>query len=267
MEQQSIASLFDLHGKTALVTGGALGIGQAIARRLAEAGAAIMLVDINLAAAQATAQEIKARSGQAEAIYGNVSEIETIDGILHTTLKTFGSLDILVNNVGIYPFSSALETTEATWDQVFDINLKGTFFYAQKAARHMLQAGHGGRIINISSIDGLTPTRYLSHYGASKSGIIALTKALALELGPHNITVNTIAPGEIVTPGTSSVSTATLETAGVTDMNSNAFLQQIPLGRLGEPDDIAKVALFLASSAADYMTGSLLLVDGGYLLT
>ncbi|GHO83529.1 SDR family NAD(P)-dependent oxidoreductase [Dictyobacter formicarum] len=267
MEKQSIARLFDLHGKTALITGGALGIGQASARRLAEAGATIVLVDINPAAAQETAREIQTQGGQATAIYGDVSEIHSIDGIIQTTVETSGSLDILVNNAGIYPFSSVLEMTEAAWDQVLDINLKGAFFYAQKAAQQMIKAGRGGRIINISSINGLTPTRYLSHYDASKGGIIALTKTLALELAPHNINVNTIAPGEIITPGTSSVSSATLAKAGVTDMNDSDFLQQIPLGRLGLPDDIARAVLFLASDAASYMTGSLLTVDGGYLLT
>ncbi|GCE08737.1 SDR family NAD(P)-dependent oxidoreductase [Dictyobacter aurantiacus] len=267
MEQQSNVSLFDLHGKTALITGGALGIGQASARRLAEAGAATMLVDINLEAARATAQDIQARGGRASALYGDVSEVHSIDAIIQTTVETFGSLDILVNNAGIYPFASVLEMTEAAWDQVLAINLKGAFFYAQKAAQQMIKAGRGGRIINISSINGLTPTRFLSHYDASKGGMIALNRTLALELGPHHINVNAIAPGEIITPGTSAASPETLEQAGVTDMNNSDFLQQIPLNRLGMPDDIARVVLFLASEAASYMAGSLLTVDGGYLLT
>lgn len=153
----------------------------------------------------------------------------------------------------------ALEVTETLWDKVLDINLKGFFFYAQAAAKEMVNEGHAGRIINIASIDALHPTGNLVHYDSSKGGVVMMTKALALELGPRNISVNAIAPGGIQTPGASSPSTPAEFT--------QAFVARIPMRRMGVPDDIAKVVLFLASSAADYMTGSLLVVDGGFLQT
>ncbi len=268
MATQSIAEIFDLKGKAAIVTGGAMGIGEAIALRLAEAGASVMIADVNLEAANKVVDRIKSRGGKAEAIYADSSNTDDARKVAQATVDTFGSLDILVNNAGIYPFSPALEMTEAQWDKVLGINLKGVFFYAQAAARQMIQAGHGGKIVNIASIDALHPTGNLAHYDASKGGVVMVTKALALEFGKHNIYVNAIAPGGIQTPGGQAQSAAILKTIGMpSEELAKAFTARIPLGRGGEPDDIAKVVLFLASSASDYMTGSLVVVDGGYLLS
>ena len=256
-QNPSIAQLFDLTGKAAIVTGGAMGIGQGIALRLAEAGAAVMITDINLEAATNTVNQIRSTGGKAEAIKADASSVADARRTAQETVRAFGRLDILVNNAGIYPFAPALQLTEEVWDRVVDINLKGLFFYTQAAAQEMLNEGHGGKIINIASIDALHPTGNLVHYDASKGGVVMVTKALALELGPHNIRVNAIAPGGIQTPGASG--------PAVSDELMQAFLAKIPLRRMGVPDDIAKVVLFLASGASDYMTGSLVVVDGGFL--
>ena len=256
-QNPSIAQLFDLTGKAAIVTGGAMGIGQGIALRLAEAGAGVLITDINLEAANNTVNQIRSKGGKAEAIKADASSVADAKRTVQETVRAFGRLDIIVNNAGIYPFAPALQMTEELWDKVLDINLKGLFFYSQAAAQEMMNEGHGGKIINIASIDALHPTGNLVHYDASKGGVVMVTKALALELGPHNIMVNAIAPGGIQTPGASGPVTS--------DEFLQAFISRIPLRRVGVPDDIAKVVFFLASGASDYMTGSLVVVDGGVL--
>jgi len=264
-----IAQIFDLHSKVAIVTGGALGIGQAIAARLAEAGASVLIADLNLEAAQQTADAITQGGGTAWAIRADAGSAEDARAVAEAAASTWGRLDILVNNAGIFPFSPALDLTPAQWELVLRTNLTGAFLYAQAAAQKMIAGRRGGRIVNIASIDALRPTGNLAHYDASKGGMVMLAKALALEWGRHQITVNAIAPGAIDTPGARAVTEAARQTAGarIDDIASDAFTARIPLGRSGQPDDIAKVALFLASGAADYMTGSLLVVDGGYLLS
>ena len=258
-QQQPIEQLFDLTGKVAIVTGGAMGIGQGIALRLAEAGAAVVVADVSLAAAEDTASQICAVGGKAKAIRADAASVADATHTVQETVRDFGRLDILVNNAGIYPMVSALEVTEALWDKVLDINLKGLFFYTQAAAGEMVKESHGGKIINIASIDGLHPTGNLVHYDASKGGVVMVTKALALEFGPRNITVNAIAPGAIRTPGAGG--------SAVPEEVLQSFAARIPMRRMGMPDDIAKVVLFLASSASDYMTGSVVVVDGGFLQT
>ncbi len=269
MTTQRIAEIFDLTGKVAIVTGGAMGIGEGITLRLAEAGAAVMIADINLEAANKVVDKIKTLGGKAEAIFADASSVDDARKVAQATVDTFGRLDILVNNAGIYPFSPALETSEALWDKVLGINLKGVFFYAQAAAQQMIKAGHGGKIVNIASIDALHPSgRGLAHYEASKGGVVMVTKALALDLGPQKINVNAIAPGGIQTPGGEAQSAPILKSTGMSaEELTKVFTARIPLGRMGEPDDIAKAVLFLASAASDYMTGSLVVVDGGYLLS
>jgi 2-dehydro-3-deoxy-D-gluconate 5-dehydrogenase len=264
----SVAQLYNLDGKSAIVTGGALGIGQAIALRLAEAGAAITISDVKLDAAVAVVERIKVQGGKAQAVRADAGSVGDAKRVVQAATDVFGSVDILVNNAGIFPFSPATQTTEELWDKVLSVNLKGAFFYSQAAALKMIESGHGGKIVMIASIDSLHPTGSLAHYDASKGGMLMLTKALALEFGRHKINVNAIAPGGIQTPGAQSQASAIIKTAGISvEQMSQSFVSRIPLGHMGEPDDIAKVALFLAGSASDYMTGSLLVVDGGYLLS
>jgi len=265
--KKTIAQLFDLSGKGAIVTGGGMGIGRAIVMRLAEAGAAVMIVDIDMDAAGKVVQRVKEKGGKAEAIKADIRSLADAKKVAEATVQAFGSLDILVNNAGIYPISSALETTEELWDRTLDINLKGTFFFCQAAAREMVKAKRGGRIINMASIDAVHPMGQVSHYNASKGGVLSLTKALALEWGPHGIIVNAVAPGTIWTPGSEKLRVEQ-EAAGKDPQELlKKFLTRWPLGRPGEADDVAKVVLFYASEAANYVTGTMLAVDGGYLLS
>jgi len=227
----------------------------------------VMIADIDLEAANKTVERIKARDGKAQAILANTRNIADAQKVAEATVDAFGSLDIMVNNAGIYPLSPALDTNEELWDRTLDINLKGVFFFCQAAAREMIKAERGGKIINIASIDAVHPMGEVSHYNASKGGVLSLTKALALEWGSHKINVNAVAPGSVWTPGTEKTRVAReAKGQGVEDL-LNKFMGRMPLGRPGEPDDIAKVVLFFASAASDYVTGTMLLVDGGYLLS
>lgn len=250
MEQKPISELMNLSGKVAIVTGGAMGIGYAIAARLAEAGAKVLIADKDATAAQASAAKLGAA-----AIACDVSEELQVEAMVAKAVAEFGGVDILINNAGIYPFVPVLEATEEDFEKIIHVNLKGAFFAAKAAASQMVAQGRGGTIINMSSIDSIHPIAVgLALYDASKGGLWSFSKNLALELAPHKIRVNTIAPGIIATPGT--------------DMgkSAEAFIAKIPMGRLGDADDIGKVALFLASDLSSYMTGSQVLVDGGILL-
>ena len=268
MERQTIAQIFNLTGKSALITGGAVGIGQAIAFRLAEAGADVMIADINTEGAEETINQINGQGGNARSVYADASSPDDAVKMVQTTTDAFGHLDILVNNAGIYPIVPFDQMTEEVWDKVLDLNLKGTFFCSQAAAKQMTEQGQGGKIINLASIDGLHPSGMTSHYSASKGGIIMLTKALALELAPNKILVNAIAPGSIITPGTDAVRSGLSGQMGVPPESIlENFMPRVPLQRMGHPDDVAKVALFLASSASDYVTGDVIVADGGFLLS
>ena len=264
---ESIAQLLNLTGKGAIVTGGAVGIGQAIALRLAEAGANVMIADIDLAAAMQTVEQIESTGGKARAVRSDVSIAADANKLVQATVEAFGRLDILVNNAGIYPLSPALKISEEGWDRVLDINLKGMFFYSQAAAQQMIKAGQGGKIINIASEASLHSAGDHAHYDASKGGVVMLTKSLALELAPHRILVNAVAPGFVTTPGTKAQSDAYLAEGRDTNEMTRNFKARLPLQRAGRPDDIAKVVLFLSGSGADYIIGTMLLVDGGHLLT
>lgn len=260
MAASGIADLFNLSGQCAIVTGAAQGIGQAIAFRLAEAGAAVLLAGHNEKGLEQSADEINASGGRAAWIGADVTSQEDLDRIVRTAMEAFGGIDILVNCAGgAHPFTPALEITEAIWDKTLGRNLKGSFFLCQKAADHMVAAGKGGRIINVASIAGLRPDPLLSDYNASKAGLVSLTQSLARELGQHGILVNTVAPGPIMTPN----SAAFYQMPEVQQIIS----QRTPLGHVGQPDDVANAVLYFASRAAKHVTGSLLVVDGGMMTT
>jgi len=263
---RTIKELFDLSGKTAMVTGGAMGIGKGIALRLAEAGANVVIGDINMEVAGGTVKEIEAAGGRAKAVKADTSVIADAPKTVQSVIDAFGDIDILVNNAGIYRFMPALNMTEEMWQKTMSINLTGVFFLAKAAANAMIKAGHGGKIVNVASIDAFRPTGNLAHYDASKGGVVMMTKALAQELAKYGINVNAVAPGGINTPGAARM----IKDAKLADEQAKAmqkeFIDKIPLHRMGEPDDVAGVVLFLASQASDYMVGSIVRVDGGALL-
>lgn len=241
-----------LRGRTALVTGAGSGIGYAIARRFSEAGAKVV---INYLTGEREAQRLaRDLPTEATAIQADVSRKPEVDRMLKQAIGRFGKLDILVNNAGIEAARPILELTEADWDRELNVNLRGAFLCLQAAAREMAKSG-GGSIVNISSVHEDHPFPGFTPYCASKGGLRMLMRNAALELAPHRIRVNNVAPGAIRTP----INEATLE-----DPEKMARLGAIvPLGRMGNPEEVAEVALFLASDASAYVTGSTYYVDGG----
>jgi len=261
----SITELFNLQHKVALVTGGAMGIGARVAERLAHAGACVAIADVDGEQANRTAERIRAAGGIARGFTCDVGRVADGRRTVEAVAESLGRLDVLVNNAGIFPLAPALDVTEATWDRVLSINLKGAFFLAQCAAQQMIRQGDGGSIVNIASIDGLHPTGQLVHYDASKAGLIMMTRSLAFELGGRRIRLNAVAPGAIATPGADAAMRAMAGPSSPSELRAQ-FVRRIPLGRMGEPEDVARAVLFLASPAADYITGATLVVDGGFLL-
>ena len=264
-----INNLLNLSGKVAIITGGAKGIGLGIAYRLAEARASVVIADLNKEEADKAAAEIAAKGWKAKGIAADVSSEEDVQRLVGEAVSDFGSVDILVNNAGIYPNIPVSKMTLSDFEKVLAVNLKGVFLCTKYVSEQMIKKGKGGKIINITSIDALHPSSVgLAHYDASKHGVWGFTKNVALELAPHKIWVNAIAPGGILTPGVEKLQKDMPVPQGV-DMSKilESFLAKIPMQRLGEPDDIGKVALFLASDMSSYMTGSQIVVDGGVLLS
>jgi len=251
--------MFSLENKIALVTGARRGIGRGIALTLAKAGAKVAVTDIDEKECEQVVKEIEKMGGQAIAKKMDVTNKEEIDETIEATIKKFGKLDILVNNAGICPFKPFLELTEQDWDKVLEINLKGYFLCAQRAAKEMIKQ-KWGRIVNIASVAmgqmGVGMANIV-HYVASKGGVAGMTEALAVELSPQGINVNAISPGVIETKMAEPV---------ISDPKAKeSLLARVPKGRTGKPEDIANAVLFLASEEADYITGAILVVDGGWL--
>ncbi|MDP3941324.1 MAG: SDR family NAD(P)-dependent oxidoreductase [bacterium] len=262
------ASLLDLTGKTAIVTG-AVGIGYGIAYRLSEAGANVVVASRNIEEANGSVKRLVEAGLRGKAVQVDVAIEADVKRMVDETFTTFGSVDVLVNNAGIYPSIPVMSMSLSDFDRVLSVNLKGVFLCTKYVANQMIKQGKGGRIINITSIDALHPSSVgLAHYDASKHGVWGFTKNVALELAPHKIWVNAIAPGGIMTPGVEKLQKAAPAPQGV-DMTKmlETFLAKIPMHRMGEPDDIGKVALFLASDMSSYMTGTQVVVDGGVLLS
>lgn len=264
MKLLPLKEIIDLTGKTAIVTGGAMGIGFSIACRLAEAGAKVVIADLDEKTGNTAVTELQKSGWQAAFIKTDVSNEQDAQAATDFTIATYGAVDILVNNAGIYPIMPVMQMRLADFERILAVNLKGVFLFTKFAATAMIKQNRGGKIINITSIDALHPSSIgLAAYDASKHGVWGFTKNTALELAPHNIQVNAIAPGGIVTPGTGAGKPITPGMEAIL----KKFLEKIPMQRMGNPDDIGKVALFLASGLSNYMTGSQVIVDGGVLLS
>ena len=245
-----------LEGRVALVTGSGTGIGQAIAVRLASEGAAVAINYItHPEQAQETQQKVAAVGGKSILAQGDVTSLVDMQRIIDQVWSELGRCDILVNNAGIEKGANFWDVTEADYDAVLNVNLKGPFFLTQFFVRRLLAAKLPGRIVNISSVHEDMVFPHFASYAASKGGMRMLMRNLAVELGPHNITVNDVAPGAIVTP----INQKLLDNKPQLD----ALLNNIPLGRMGKPEEVAGVVAFLASDDAAYVTGSTYVIDGG----
>lgn len=259
--------VFSVSGLRVLVTGGSMGIGMGIVKRFVEGGSKVLIAD------RVTEPATKYIKSLASTLRQNISvtEVDLLndsapEAMMKSMMEHYGGIDVLVNNAGIYPMSPMLEMSEELFDRVYRINLRAMAFTCKAAARLMIEQKTKGKIVNIASIDSVHPSYAgLAAYDASKGGVLMFTKNFALEVAKHGILVNAIAPGGINTEGTTPASMASMS-AEERDKMMRAFVSQIPVGRMGTPDDIAKVAVFLASHASDYMTGSLVIVDGGRLL-
>ena len=244
-----------LEGKVAIVTGGARGIGKAICARLAEEGAKLAIVDIMLETAQQTVDEFKAAGVDARAYAANVAKAEDAEATVAAVVKDFGKVDILVNNAGITKDNLMLRMTEAEWDAVIAVNLKGTYNFTKAVVRPMMKQ-RSGKIVNIASVVGRMGNVGQANYSASKAGVIALAKTTAKEFGSRNIQVNAVAPGYIITDMTANLPQAVRD----------AFMAIIPAKRGGTPQDVANVVYFLCSPDSDYVSGQVINVDGGMLM-
>lgn len=257
--QIPLPDLVSLHGKVAAVTGAGRGIGRATALRLAEAGAAVAVADMDGDLALSVTEEIRAAGGTAEAAPCDVSDESDVRSLVRACSDQMGGIDVLVNNAGIFPTCPVLEMETADFDRVLSVNLRGVFLCTREAALAMVDQGRGGAIVTVTSVDAIHPSMVgLAHYDASKHGAWGFTQNVALEFAPHGIRVNAVAPGGVLTPGAEEMGRGSASSV-------EAFSARIPMNRMGDPDEIARAVLFLASPMAEYMTGAQVVVDGGVL--
>jgi NAD(P)-dependent dehydrogenase (short-subunit alcohol dehydrogenase family) len=246
---------FSLEGKVAVITGASRGIGRAIALRFARAGARVVVSSRKFDNVQAVADEINKSGGEALPVQAHVGQPEDVTALVQHTIDTFGRLDIAVNNAATNPhFGPLIDADEGQWDKILDTNVKGSFRVCKAVVPHMADSG-GGKIINMASIAGLRPSPGMGVYSISKASLVMLTQVLAQELGSNNIQVNAIAPGVIKTRFS--------QILWQMPQFAEPILDRLPLRRFGEPQDVAGLALYLASPASDYVTGSVFVVDGG----
>jgi acetoin reductase-like protein len=253
-----------LNGKIAIVTGGAQGMGRAISLRYAREGASVVVADMNIEGARTVADEITSAGGKAVGVAVDVRDQQKVQAMVDAAVEHFGGLDILVNNAGVGKIIPFLDTTEADWDFMFDINCKGLLWCSQAAARQMIAQGRGGKIVNLASQAGRRGEALVLAYCASKACVISMNQSIGLALAPHKINVNAIAPGIVDTPFWDEVDK---QFAKLLNMEvgepKRTFIQSIPLGRIEQPEDVTGAAVFLASSDADYITQQTFNVDGG----
>ena len=252
---------FHLEGRVAIITGAAQGIGAACADRLSKDGAAVALWDVDDVRGQALASSLTERGRRATYLHCNVADKREVDAAVADTLRAFGNIDALVNNAGIFKAANFLDITESDWDAVIDVNLKGAFLVGQAVARAMVLGadvggGRGGAIVNMSSVNGIMAIPSIASYNASKGGVNQLTRVMALALADHGIRVNAVAPGTIATELAKNAVLGSEEA-------KLRIMSRTPMKRLGEPYEVADVCAFLVSSAASYMTGEIVYVDGG----
>lgn len=245
----------ELGGKVALVTGGARGIGRAIALELARLGSDVAVSDVDLQGAEAVAQEVHGLGVRSLAVEADISEGDEVEALIEKAMEAFGKIDILVNNAGITRDNLLMRMSEEEWDLVLRVNLKGVFLCTQKVIRGMMKQ-RSGKVINISSVVGVMGNAGQANYAASKAGLIGFTKSVAKEVASRNIQVNAVAPGYIETD----------MTADLPEEVKTSYLAGIPAKRPGKSQEVARVVSFLASSAADYITGQVIHVDGGLLM-
>jgi len=243
-----------LQNKKALITGAARGIGKSITATFTELGADLVLADINRSTFKKTADQIRKSGQKIHPIVADITDLRQIQDLVQETVQTLGTVDILVNNAGVVFLNPAEELTEEQWDKTLAVNLKGLFFLTQEVGKHMIRQ-KSGKIINISSQAGIVGLESHAAYCASKAGVIAITKVLAVEWGKYNINVNAIAPTVIMTPSGKKAWSGE---------KRDKMLEKIPLGKFGKPKDVAFVAAFLASDNSSMITGATVMIDGGY---